>query len=115
MKQVRTGSFAGKEFKFIAFDEESISLVPGFSGTCKDVSLTNHAYATHWTFEDEKEVRERHWHFSPGDVVLDVGPAFGSYTLTAAIQGASVIAFEPSLFSISILTENIKQNPDLIK
>lgn len=57
---------------------------------------------------DEGSVRDRHWHFNPGDVVIDIGAAFGSYTLTALSQGAKVTAFEPVLFRD--LVNNIKIN-----
>lgn len=47
----------------------------------------NHAS---WTsFTDEVNVKEAFWHPQPGDRVLDIGAAFGSYALTALSEGAS--------------------------
>lgn len=49
-----------------------------------------------WSFMDEVETRELWWRILPGDVVLDVGADFGSYTLSALAQGASrVLAWSP--------------------
>lgn len=42
-------------------------------------------------FEDESSVRERDWTVREGDVVLDIGAAYGSYTLTALAMGASMV------------------------
>jgi FkbM family methyltransferase len=111
MKTIRTASFAGREFRFWEYDAESISQVPGF-GVLK-TSAANCAQATAGTFADEAAVRDRHWQVAPGEVVLDVGPAFGSYTLTAAAQGARVFAFEPCTFCRTILEDNVAANPDL--
>jgi FkbM family methyltransferase len=114
MKEIRTGNFSGHEFKFVAHDVASILATPGATHI-KGVSSTpdQAAHASWWSFEDERAVRDRHWHLSPGDVVLDIGPAFGSYTLPAAAQGATVYALEPCEFCRSILAENVEQNPDL--
>jgi FkbM family methyltransferase len=58
---------------------------------------------------NEPEVKERHWNINPGDVVLDIGSACGSYTLTALSQGASkVIAWEP-MFPYNLF-QNLKIN-----
>jgi FkbM family methyltransferase len=44
----------------------------------------------------QKEVRDLWWDIKPGDVVLDVGADFGSYTLTALACGAAqVYAWSP--------------------
>ena len=49
-----------------------------------------------YSFEDESSVRDRDWHVAPGDVVLDIGAAYGSYTLTALASGAEfVYAWSP--------------------
>jgi FkbM family methyltransferase len=49
-----------------------------------------------FSFEDEAAVRDRVWHIEPGDVVLDIGAAYGSYTLTALACGARhVFAWSP--------------------
>lgn len=46
-------------------------------------------HPTWFTYEDEAVVRDRDWLISPGQFVLDIGAAFGSYTLTALSQGAA--------------------------
>ncbi len=52
--------------------------------------------ATWFTFEDETSVRDTHWHVDKNDCVIDVGAAYGSYTLTALSQGAArVYAWSP--------------------
>jgi FkbM family methyltransferase len=114
VKEVRTGIFAGREYKFVAHDVESILAQPGAS-RIKGVATTpdQAAHSTWWSFQDEAVVRDRHWHFKPGDVVLDIGPAFGSYTFSAAVQGATVYALEPCEFCRAVLEGNIAQNPDL--
>lgn len=114
MKEIRTGIFAGHEFKFVAHDVKSILAQPGAS-RIKGVASTpdQAAHSSWWSFEDERAVRERHWYFKPGDVVLDIGPAFGSYTFPAAAQGATVYALEPCEFCRSVLTENVTMNPSL--
>lgn len=70
-------------------------------------------HATWWSFYDEQVVRDRHWHISPGDVVLDGGAAFGSYAIPALAMGAKVICFSPADYDTGLLTENVKCNPEL--
>lgn len=49
-----------------------------------------------FSFDDEKEVRERHWLIGKDDVVLDIGAAYGSYAVTALACGAAyVFAWSP--------------------
>jgi FkbM family methyltransferase len=49
-----------------------------------------------YTHEDERSVRDQLWNIQPGDVILDVGAAYGSYSLTALACGASlVMAWSP--------------------
>lgn len=63
-------------------------------------------------FDDEQIVRDRHWHIKPGDVVIDVGAAIGSYTLPALAAGAAkVIAFCPQQDHAQKLKENLTKNP----
>lgn len=53
-------------------------------------------HSSHWTFEDERSVKERWWRIQPGDVVIDVGADYGSYTLSALAMGAEkVYAWSP--------------------
>lgn len=70
-------------------------------------------HASWWSFYDEQEVRDRHWHPQAGDVVLDVGAAFGSYALPALAMGARVYAFSPAEFDTKLLEKNLSLNPDL--
>lgn len=61
-------------------------------------------------FEDEQEVRDRHWHINPGDVVVDVGSGVGSYALPALALGASVMAFGPDPVHTHQFTTNLALN-----
>jgi FkbM family methyltransferase len=70
-------------------------------------------HASWWTFDDEQSVRDRHWHMKPGDVVLDIGAAFGSYALPALAMGARVICFNPADFDTELLQINLDLNPEL--
>lgn len=58
---------------------------------------------------NEVEVKARHWNIKQGDIVLDIGAAFGAYTLTALSQGAArVIAWEPGM--PNYLRKNLEAN-----
>jgi FkbM family methyltransferase len=72
-------------------------------------------HASWWTFDDEQAVRDRHWHIKPGEVVFDIGAAFGSYTLPALAMGARVVAFSPADFDTELLRINLDLNPELAK
>lgn len=70
----------------------------------KEYSFKGHPYkiecsdvhASWWTHEDEHEVRMRQWDIQPGEVVLDIGAAYGSYSLIALALGAEyVFAWSP--------------------
>lgn len=63
------------------------------------------------SYEHEEEIREAWWDIQPGDVVFDVGAAYGSYTLAALAAGASlVLAFEPSRADFFDLCTNLLVN-----
>lgn len=47
--------------------------------------------ASWFTYEDEAVVRDRDWTIAEGDVVLDVGAAYGSYVMTALVSGAAAV------------------------
>ena len=116
MRETRTAQFKGIEYRYVFLDEEEVKGLPGVDRLAGVASHPEGAsHATWGTFVDEAEVRDRHWHVLPGDVVLDIGPAFGSYTITAAIQGARVYAFEPCEFCRSILAINLAANPEAAK
>lgn len=70
-------------------------------------------HASWWTHDDEQIVRDRWWNPKPGEVVLDVGAAFGSYTLVALAAGARVVAFSPAPFDTRLLKTNLALNPAL--
>lgn len=75
----KTTQFKGKEFKFCCYDGPASDFHPSW-----------------WSHVDEAEVRERDWNIQNGDLVLDIGAAYGSYTLTALALGAShVWAWSP--------------------
>jgi FkbM family methyltransferase len=44
-----------------------------------------------WSFTDEDSVREAFWKINRGDVVFDIGAAYGSYALTALACGAGLV------------------------
>lgn len=52
---------------------------------------------SHFEFLSEVNVRERFWYpnIKKGDVVVDAGASWGSYSITAGLLGAQVHAFEP--------------------
>lgn len=72
-------------------------------------------HASAWSFDDEQIVRDRHWHMKPGELVLDIGAAFGSYALPALSMGARVIAFNPADFDAELMQYNLDLNPELAK
>lgn len=74
---VREFSFLGRSFKVSCIDPTP-------------------QHASWFTFEDESEVRNRHWKICEGDRILDVGAAYGSYTMCALAMGAGrVWAWSP--------------------
>ncbi len=53
-----------------------------------------------FSYHDEEDVRERDWDVRPGDLVLDVGAAYGSYTMCALAAGAGhVWAWSPQKYT----------------
>lgn len=53
-------------------------------------------HASQWSFTDEDSVRHAWWHFYGGEVLLDIGCAYGSYSMPALAMGAAkVIAWSP--------------------
>jgi FkbM family methyltransferase len=64
-----------------------------------------------FTFEDETEVRNRDWDIKPGDIIFDIGSAYGSYTLTALAAGASfAYCWNPTITESALLRESIELN-----
>ena len=56
-------------------------------------------------FDDELEIRERHWRVQPHDTVVDVGAGFGAYTLPALACGARVYAIDSDQPTLDRLLE----------
>ena len=55
-----------------------------------------HMDPSHWSFDDEADIRDKCWNVQPGDLVFDIGAAYGSYTMTALACGAlHVYAWSP--------------------
>ena len=81
--------------------------------TAADQGGVEELHASWWSFDDEQEVRDRHWHVRPGETVLDVGAAFGSYALPALAMGARVVAFSPAEYDTRLLRANLALNPEL--
>jgi FkbM family methyltransferase len=53
-------------------------------------------HPSHWSHIDEDVVRRRVWKINAGDIIFDVGAAYGSYAVTALAQGAKhVYAWSP--------------------
>jgi FkbM family methyltransferase len=49
-----------------------------------------------YSFDDEQSVRQEFWNIGEGDLVFDIGAAYGSYAITALLMGAShVFAWSP--------------------
>lgn len=92
-------------------------------GLNRDFTFRGHTYkvacvedfAQHpswFSHEDESIVRDRTWAIGTGDVVFDVGAAYGSYSLTALACGAAFVYAwsppesspqEPGLFEESLI------------
>lgn len=96
--QIRTENFRGRSFKFAE--------IRGSVGN---------DHASWWSFYDEQELRDKWWNPQPGETVLDVGAAFGSYGIPAAALGARVVFFSPAEFDTELLTKNIALNPEFSK
>jgi len=60
--------------------------------------------------DDEVEIRENFWDPKPGEVVIDVGAQYGSYTYTALACGATVIAVEPNPKNVPWLRRGLDLN-----
>ena len=63
------------------------------------------------TFEDEDDIKRAHWTgFSPGELAVDVGCAWGGYALLALAQGAGVLAFDTTEDAERVLMANVTAN-----
>jgi len=71
----------------------------------------NDVHASWWSFEDERDVREALWGVQSGDLVLDIGCAYGSYTLPALAAGAAkVICWTPDENELALLRQSLDLN-----
>ena len=61
-------------------------------------------------FDDEERIRERWWKPIPGEIILDIGSAIGSYALPAVCSGAEVYAFSSPNHAV-LLKHNLALNP----
>jgi len=78
----------------------------GFLFACNPVH-----HASWWTFEDEQSVRDAFWKPGEGDVILDVGCAFGSYLLPALAAGAAkAYAWNPLESELSMMKASLEAN-----
>lgn len=59
---------------------------------------------------DEADVRERHWHTGPGEVVLDIGSSHGSYLLAALSEGADRVYGWAPEGDYEVLARNVAIN-----
>lgn len=72
--------------------------------------MGTHTAYNSFTDAVEMQIIDKVWHFRPGDVVIDVGAAFGTYTLPALSDGATVIAYEPNARLVQFLRANVALN-----
>lgn len=85
--KVQEAKDAYASFRFVYDDDDRAVLADG--GRKMPTSI--------YTMLDEHDVRCAHFDVRPGDVVLDVGAAYGSYALCALARGAArVIAWSPA-------------------
>ena len=91
--EVRAREFRGVAYKY---------------GVYNVLDYGNSSYYTHEVAE--LDIREKFWKPKAGDVVVDVGAQFGSYTLPAAALGAYVLAFEPLKMFVECLEKNVELN-----
>jgi len=76
-----------------------------FSITC---CTRQPGHPSHWGFQDESETREKWWDIRAGNIVLDIGAAYGSYSIAALALGAAlVVAWSPPSIPPAIPVEAI--------
>lgn len=67
--------------------------------------------ASWFTHEDESIVRDRDWNIQPGDNIVDIGSAFGSYTLAGLAVGATrAVCFNPNAEENGFLEHSLEMN-----
>lgn len=69
---------------------------------------TTHPEYSYHTFElEEHDFRDKYWNIKNGDVVIDIGASYGSYSLSACAMGATVYCFEPEKTVFVDLVNNV--------
>lgn len=96
-----------------AIDPESliVSELVDHRGNKFKIVFQPQIHASLITFNDEEAVRRAMWNIAPGDVIFDVGAAYGSYILPALAAGAAhVFAFSPGLTESLFLMRSLRVN-----
>ena len=68
------------------------------------------AHEPKYYFEVERELMEQFWTIKKDEVVVDVGAAFGSWSIPALKADARVYAYEPHPVLYSLLKRNVALN-----
>jgi len=67
--------------------------------------------ASHGTHMDENEVRDAFWGVGTGDIILDVGCAFGSWLLAGMAAGAAyAYGWDPHQVGLDVLRKSLELN-----
>lgn len=56
-------------------------------------------------YPDEWPIRQKYWQPRQGEVAIDVGALYGSYTMPALEAGATVVAVEPNVSAAATLVD----------
>lgn len=81
-----------------------------FPGGSFKFHYTPEIHASHWTMTDEDSVRAAYWHIKKGDVIVDAGCAYGSYSLFGLAMGAGQVhAWSPEHYR-EIFEKSIAEN-----
>ena len=72
--------------------------------------VTHPEYSFNTFDQEEFNFRNKYWNIKQDDIVFDIGTSYGSYTLTALSQGATVYSFEPEKTVFDGLIDNININ-----
>lgn len=96
------------EFDYHKLQFRGIEYQFACSKNAQDLPLKDASYAS---FFDETEVRDQIWHVVKGDVVVDVGACYGSYTLASLSQNIEhVYSWVPLGFELEKLKESLRAN-----
>jgi len=83
---------------------------PSLDWKSNDIA-TNDIIRICFTFPNERQSRNITLpSLRQGDLFVDVGASYGSWTLPAAAMHCDVMAFEPDEYSVAILNEHVKIN-----